>query len=235
MENLTAANTVEPTEGIANPQATETTTQATTGATAQPTAQEQTQTQQPDITQTQAFARRLKEETQKAKDQLIAEIYGQYGITTYDQYQQELEKQRAEQEAQQYGVDPQFYQEFSSLKSELLTLRQEREMNELRNDPIHGNFFKQWEGEVAELASRAHVSPRVAYAALLERKLPDILNSTKTAGQQEAITKITQNAQTSPGALGSEAAQQGNSIKNMSDKDFDALVEAVKRGERKSL
>lgn len=60
----------------------------------------------PDVTQTQAFAKRLKEETSRAKDELIAEMYGEsHGIRTYAQYQEALAKQRETEQLEQMKKD----------------------------------------------------------------------------------------------------------------------------------
>ena len=62
-------------------------------------------TPEPDITQTQAFSHRLKEETEKARnterDNLIAEMYGEsHGIRTYAEYQKAVAEQQRQAEIQ---------------------------------------------------------------------------------------------------------------------------------------
>ena len=88
-----------PEAGIADPEPTEEPTEPT--ETIEEPTQEPSEPQE-DITQTQAFARRLKEETAKAEqralDNFIEQTYGQtHGIRTMAEYQQALEAQRQQE------------------------------------------------------------------------------------------------------------------------------------------
>jgi hypothetical protein len=96
-----------------------------TEVTAEPTEKvESTQQQETDITQTQAFSKRLKEETskaaQKAQDELIASMYGEsHGIYTKSDYDKAVQKAKEEQEIQQSiekGIDPEIARELQEAK-----------------------------------------------------------------------------------------------------------------------
>ncbi len=180
-----------------------------------------------------ADMRRKNEKLQRDYD--IAKQYGQYGIFTEEDYQAAL----AAQEAQERGVDPTFYQEFNDMKNQLGSIQREKTLmeqdNNLRSDPIRGELYKSWESEVKQLVQNAGVDYRTAFNYLLDKKLPDLLNSQRTTGQQEAIRSLTHNAQTSPGALGGDTAANTNSVANMSKADFKKLQDEVLRGERKHL
>ena len=61
----------------------------------------------PELTETQAFAKRLKEEKQKERDAMIAEMYGEsHGFQTEAEYRQAL----AEQAAEEKGLTPEEYE-----------------------------------------------------------------------------------------------------------------------------
>lgn len=182
------------------------------------------------------FAEMRRQTEKLQRDYEIAKQYGQHGIFTEEDYQKAL----AEQEAQERGVDPEFYNEFTTMRNQLNTFQREKTLmqqdNNLRSDPIRGELYKTWESEVKQIADRSNVDYVTAFNYVLNNKLPDLINNQKTAGQQEAIRSLTHNATTSPGALGSDAAiNNKNSIASMSKSDFQKLQEEVLRGERKTL
>ena len=123
-ENLNVtANTEEVvTPQIEGEQVTE--TEVTAEPTEQVTSEPQETTRQEDITQTQAFSKRLKEETtkayQKAQDELIAQMYGEsHGIYTKKQYDEAVKKAQEEQEIQNHidkGIDPEIARELAEMK-----------------------------------------------------------------------------------------------------------------------
>ena len=133
----------------------ETTTEETTKETSAETTEttEQTETNEPDVTTTQAFARRLKEATTKAKDELIAEMYGEsHGIHTYAEYQAALAREQAEAERaklqEEIGIDPdalkpvfQQWKESDPDFQELKAIRAEKNitkaLTDLNNISIH--------------------------------------------------------------------------------------------------
>lgn len=209
------------------------------------------QTQQQDITQTQAFAHRLKEATteaeKRARDAVIAEIYGEsHGIRSYDEYQKALREQQQAQEAQAYGIDPRFYQKLSQSEQKVQTLEEklnaiEREKvlleqdRTLESDPTLGDLYKQFKSEVHDLAQKTNADYDIAFTLLLREKIPTLLSGMKTQSEQEAIKKLTQNAQTSTGPLGGGDVQHNKSISKMSKEEFKKLEEAVLRGEVKNL
>jgi hypothetical protein len=63
------------------------------------------------------------------------------------------------------------------------------------------------------------------------------LNFSKLAQQkeQEAIQKLQQNSQASPGSLGNGDVSHSKSVNGLSSKDFGSLVDQVLRGERTKL
>lgn len=202
-------------------------------------------------TQTQAFAHRLKEETTKARDAVIAELgyvnptTGQ-PIKTYAEYQQVL-KDKEYQE--QYGIDPNTvkplfeewkqsdpdFQELSRLKQERIIEQQD---TALKNDPIKGDLYKQWETEVKTQAKTIGCDLRTSFLLMLENKLGDVLTGAKTKAEQTAIQKIATNGASSPGSLGegsdgSKTFFTKEEVKAMSQaevsKNYDKICESMKK------
>lgn len=185
------------------------------------------------------FAKIRREAETKAKDAVIAEMYGSQGITTYAQYQEALQRQQRETEAAQKGIDPEFYNEFSSVKEELNSIKREKNLmqqeQQLSNDSKVGALFNEWKAEVKEMASQFNVDYDTAFTILARERIADVMASQRTKAEQEAIKAIQTNAQTSPGALSAGAVDHRTDIKTMSTTDFRKLQEKVLRGENINL
>lgn len=196
MEEYTGVNEVEVAE---QPQETEQVQESVTEEVAEPQKPVQ------DAETNAQFARVRREAEQRARDSVIAEMYGDQGITTYAEYQQALQRQRMEQEAQQKGIDPEFYNQFKTLEQKLNSYEQEKTLlqqdSQLANDPKYGEIYKQWKGEVVELAQKYNVDYDTAFTFLTREKLPDLINNAKTKAEQSAIQKIAANGSASPGSL----------------------------------
>lgn len=248
-EEIMAANTVETTEGIATPN-------ESVEISAENPQIESTQepTKEPDITATQAFARRLKEATTKAKDELIAEMYGEsHGIYTYADYQKALAEQREAQEKQhyqeQYGIDPDAIKPIveKMLKSDPRYQRLEQMEKEANITAAITNFDKEFPelgvktfDDIAKLPNIDKIYDYVNRGLTLNEayKLAnygDVVSKTAQTAQQEAIKKIAANGASSPGSLAAGGEGDTKSIFKMSKTDFQKLQEEVLRGERKSL
>jgi hypothetical protein len=228
-DNLQAANVgaenVTASEGIANPNET-------------PIETTQTEVQANEtVTQTQAFAHRLKEETARAKDAVIAEMYGTQGITTYAQYQKALADQKAAEEAQKIGIDPDFYQRFSQLEQKLNLTEHEKVLmkqeHDLESDPKTGELFKQWKDEVKDYAQRANCDYDVAFTIISRNKLPELIASQVQKGEQEALKKINANAASSPGPLSADGVTvpplTEEAIEGMTDRERMARWPEIKK------
>lgn len=203
---------------------------------------------QPDVTNTQAFAHRLKEATtqaqQQARDDLIAEMYGAQGIQTYAQYQDAVRQQQNQQQAQQYGIDPALYGEIVSLKDKVSQYEQQSaklqrqetliaQDSELSNDPAKGSLYKTWKPEISQVADQFNVDYQTAFAYVLANHLPEVMKNTATTAQQDAISKIAGNGQSTPGSLSSGADKPNASVWDMSTDDFQKMQERALRGDLK--
>lgn len=109
---------------------------------------------QEDVTQTQAFSKRLNEMTQKAIDSEYDRLYGtEYGIHSKAEYDAYV----ARKQAIEQGKDPEIVDLKNDLdltKSELQELKFEKSLisqrENLSNDPKYGDVFKAWEGELKQ-------------------------------------------------------------------------------------
>lgn len=231
---------------------------------AEPVEQVETEQQQPETEEAQpqevaapaqsrednakfAQYRRESDQARQERDSAIAELYGQsHGITTWDQYQ--LAKAQAEQEqrAQQMNVDPKFFNEFENMKQELNQTKAERQMiahektlmeqdKSLAADPKVGEFYTKYKSDVQRLATQANCDYDIALTMLLRDKLPDLLNSTKSSAEQDAVKRLLNNGQSSPGSLSEGGSGQSSTISSMSKADFAKMQEQVLRGERKQI
>jgi hypothetical protein len=164
-------------------------------------------------TQTQAFARRLKEETQRAIDAEYDRLYGaEYGIHSKADYDRVIAEQKAAEEAQKLNIDPAFYNEFVGLKDKVNQFETEKQQLEfeksliqqdtaLKNDPVKGELYKQWENDVKSQAKAIGCDLNTAFLLMLDSKLGEVLTGTKSQAEQAAIQKLTNNANSTPGSL----------------------------------
>ena len=172
--------------------------------------------------QNAAFASVRRDAETKARDSVIAEMYGSQGITTYSQYQKALADQKAAEEAQKIGIDPAFYQEFSGMKDELSSIKREKTLiqqeRDLESDPKTGELFKQWKDEVKDFAKKANCDYDTAFTIVSRNKLPDLIAAQMQKGEQEAIKKLNANANSTPGPLSTTGEKVPELTEEMVDK-----------------
>lgn len=185
------------------------------------------------------FAAIRRQAEQKAMDKVIAEIYGSQGIHTYADYQEALRRQQMEQEAQQRGIDPEFYNEFSSVREELDSIKREKTLMQqeqmLSNDPKVGTLFNEWKAEVKDLANQYSVDYDTAFTILARERIADVMSSQRTKAEQQAIQGLQTNAQTTPGSLssgGNETFFTREQVANMSqaevNKHYNQIIKSMK-------
>lgn len=187
---------------------------------------------------------------QRAKDAVIAEmgyvnpVTGQ-SIKTYSEFQQVLKDQQFKE---QHGIDPNEvrplfdewkksdpdFQELSNLKQEKIFMEQD---NTLKNDPIKGDLYKQWEADVKTQAKTLGCDLNTAFLLMLDTKLGDVLTGAKSKAEQAAIQKITTNGASSPGSLseGSEGEQyfSREQVEGMSKEQINKNWGAIMKSQQK--
>lgn len=172
---------------------------------------------------------------QRAMDKVVQEMQMEWNgrpISTYADYQRALREQSLMQEAEQQGIDPQFYAEFKTMQEELKGYRQEKtfmeQERELANDPIKGEFYGQWKDEIRQMATTYGVDLRTAFTITLENNLPNILNSKTQQIQNETIKKINQNSNSSVGSLSQQAENPSFNAWDMNKEEFEAMIRKAK-------
>ena len=202
-----------------------------------------------DPTTTQAFSRRLKEETAKAsqgaRDAFISEQGYEWAgkpITTeagYKQAVQERDDQDAlkalqdkgypDEEASQIMEDRKFRQEHEvTLKTQANSQRDYAEYLELVGDYADIKDPSQIPPEVWQLKADKGISLLDAQNRIAVRDFKAQLAKTKLDTEQETIKKISKNAATSPGsASDGNVSHQSKSVADMSASEFEAYRDEV--------
>jgi len=214
MENIieSSENIAEPVENV-EPQETEQTeqveqsTESETGEVANSTVEEKPVQSKEENSK---FAQIRREAEQKARDKTIAEMGMQWKdkpITTYSEYQSALNEQKAQQEAEQKGIDPEFYTQFKNMEQKLNSIEMEKTLmaqdQQLSNDPKVGSLYKEWKSDVKDIAEQYKVDLDTAFTILTRERIADVMNKQKIQGEQSAIQGLQANAQTTPGSLSS--------------------------------
>ena len=183
------------------------------------------------------FAKLRRESEQRGMDRAIAELGMNWNgepITTYAQYQKALREQALMQEAQQQGIDPQFYTDFRNMQEEVQAYRQEKTFmeqdKELSGDSVRGQFYNSWKDEIREMATTFGVDLKTAFTLTLENKLPEILNAHYQKAQNETIKKINQNGATSVGSLSQQGDNPSVNAWDMNQEEFEKMLEKAKSG-----
>lgn len=219
MQNV-AANEVD----IATPQA-ETAVETSTETTE---VQQTTETAKPDVTETQAFSARLKEQTNKAVDQEYSRLYGsEYGIHSKADYDQRISDQKEAEEREriqeQTGIDPDnlkpIFEQWKKSDPDFQELSRTRADNnvkvalndlnsELKDAGIDLQLNDLSDTEITKLPNIDKITEYVkqgqtlANAFFLANK-KDIIAKQTAKAEQETIKKITANGASSPGSLAS--------------------------------
>lgn len=180
--------------------------------------------------------RRAQTEAQKQIDTEYDRLYGQqYNIHSKADYDKYMQNYQAQQEAQQKGIDPQFYQEFKTMENTLNSMQRQSNLiaqdRTLETDPKVGQIYTQWKDQVHQIADQYNVDYDTAFTFLTREKIADILAKTQTTTEQTTIKNLKNNATSTPGALGSEGAEHKTGYSAMTKEEKKALRERVLRGE----
>lgn len=206
--------------------------------------------QQPDVTQTQAFAHRLKEATQKAIDAEYDRLYGaEYGIHSKADYEAYIARQKAIEE----GKDPEVVDlrnDLNKTQFELQEYKFEKTVNSQREalskDPRYGEYFKAWEPEINarmeqynQMYANGQIQQRVdlqtAFTLMWRDKGPDEIATLKQKLDIEKANKA--NAASSTGSVtGQGDVPTGffskEQVEKMSEKqvydNYDAIMASMK-------
>lgn len=175
-------------------------------------------------------------------NQMIAKLYGEQGIQDLSALEKALQEQEATAERQRYvdaGMDPDLLNQYIEKHPDV---QYARELKSKQDEQV------KFQSEAAELFEMVPdldaktIQPEVwalrdqKGISLADAYLRVNFKSLRTNTEQETIRKLSQNAQSTPGALGQEGADhQKPNVKDMSSKDFEDMILRVKRGEKVNL
>lgn len=202
-----------------------------------------------DVTQTQAFAHRLREEKQKAIDAEYDRLYGE----EYDIHSKaDFEAYDARQKAIQEGKDPEVVDLRNSLNQTQQELQEFRfkdtvdaQRKALSNDPKHGEVFKAWEKEIDQRMEQydqfykngqidKRVDLQTAFTLMWADKGPDEIATLKQKLDIEKSNKA--NAASGTGSINGQGAVPNGffskeQVEKMSDKqvydNYDAVMASM--------
>lgn len=156
---------------------------------------------------TRKVAQRIKEERERARQDLIAELFD--SPEACEAYRTERRQQAAQQvEAQE-----------AALYAELA----------LAADPVLGEHFLTLEEEVRNVAERYDADLESAFLLVLREKLPELLQAERQKGEQQLLQKLEANGM-GPGSLAA-GPSGGTGVFALDEGEFSELVARVKRGE----
>ncbi|MHC1722739.1 MAG: hypothetical protein AB9836_05990 [Aminipila sp.] len=214
-----------------------------TGA-AEPRVQPEVQGE-PDITQTQAFSRRLKEETEKARmeieDSMYASMYGEYGITSKAEYDQAIAEQQEQAIREKYGEEEadeiidaiRFREENQPLiEQQREKERLYSEWTELTSEHKDIKDFTQVPNEAWQLSADKGIPLLDAYNRVWIKNQAALIEKTKFETEQETIKNINNNAATSAGSAAGGAQPQRKPVSEMTSEEFEAYKDEIRNRRR---
>ncbi len=236
MENTMAANT-------APAESAETTAASTEAEGSVAASSEVSAPAQQDITQTQAFSKRLNQMSAQRTDAAIKELrmtnpYTNSPIETLDQ----LRAFNAMQQADEQGRDPHGAAELIDLQSqlsnqsaELAEYRLREQVAAIKSDAVMGEIYEEYKEEVNDLV--AHIIEggeepdlEAALNVIMAQHMGDIRRREAERAKADAMASISANRAASPGSLGGTPAGDAVDWNTMSKADFAKALEVAKDG-----
>jgi hypothetical protein len=206
------------------------------------------------------FARVRRDAETKARDAVIAEMYGEsHGIKTYAEYQKAIADNKAAEQREQFreenGIDPESlkpvfeqwkeadpdFQELKAIRAAKNSMKALSDLNAELKDAGVDLEIKDLSTEeltkipnIDKILEHVQIGHNLADAFFLANK-KDIINRQVQTAQQETIKKISANGASSPGSLAAGGETQPTSIYGLSKDDFAKMRDEVLRGDRKKL
>lgn len=171
--------------------------------------------------------------------EVIEQVASQYGMTA-EQYLQAINQQRQQAEMQQAynGLDPQTQELVQWIREEKMRTENSRRAEE---------ESKAFTSEVKELMEEfpglePKDIPDVVYEYKIKNNVPLVfaysryaLGKERQNIEQQTLSNLEKNKRASVGSLNNPSVDMKQNISNMNSKDFNSLIEKVKRGEVKHL
>lgn len=131
-------------------------------------------------------------------------------------------------------------EEIRTLRELLCAAQDREEEEELKRDPVLGEFFEQYGRDAKEIAAYARKNGQAiplvsAFHALLMENLPVLMSGAAEKARADALKKMEENRMATPVALGGEVAENGVDYAAMSDAEFDRILRRALNGELKRI
>ena len=193
------------------------------------------------VTETQAFSKRLNEMSTKRAGEAVDKFVADMGLT--NEYtgkpiatKAEYEAYKAMQKLDADGnSDPAAAYRDNSREAEVQRLRDEIRDRDLSSDPDKGETYKAVRDDVMALVEHCRSNGIAcdidsAFNTVLANQFWDLKGQAVGSAVKDALTKINNNAQASPGALSGEQPKDTADFSKMSDKEFDEYYNKAIRG-----
>lgn len=192
-----------------------------------------------DVSQTQAFSRRLREtqaayaDAQVAAAGLTNPFTGQPIRTTA-----ELAAYSTMQRAEAEGRDPEAAATEADLRQRLSRYEDAEQEQEITADPMLSRYYADYRDDVAQIVAAARadgksISKADALKAILMSNWSQIQQREADRVREETTRKYNAQAQASPGSIGGGETQPPLDFASMSDEDFEKVYLRATRGELK--
>lgn len=204
-----------------------------------------------DVTQTQAFARRLKEETERihkeTQDRTVAQmrIPDPLGgiVTTYDRYMELVRENELREQAERQGLPIELLKQQQQTEERMRQLEQHIQNTErqnlyyadderLKSDPDIKDFYIDNEKDIKAMYQNygGKYSLDTITLHFLKKNYSKNINTTAKKAEQQTIKSLNDNVQGSPGSLADKTDNTAIDYLKMSKKDFQRELDKVLNG-----
>jgi hypothetical protein len=163
------------------------------------------------------------------------------GYQSHDELLVALDEAERQQERQKYedaGISPETFNQLLDQHPDIQYAREMRAKQEQDSkfQAETNEFFQEFPNvKPEEIPNEVFQLQQQKGLSLLDSYLRVTYKNIGQQAEQQAIQKLQQNAQSSPGSLGGGEVNHNTNISSLSSKDFSSLVDQVLRGERKQL
>ncbi len=204
-----------------------------------------------DVTQTQAFARRLKEETERihkeTQDRTVAQMripdpLGGY-VTTYDRYMELVHENELREQAERQGLPIELLKQQQQTEERMRQLEEHIQNTErqnlyyadderLKSDPDIKDFYIENENDIKTMYQNygGKYSLDTITMHFLRKNYNRNINTTAKKAEQQTIKSLNDNVQGSPGSLTDKTDNTTIDYLKMSKKDFQRELDKVLNG-----
>lgn len=194
---------------------------------------------QSEVTETQAFARRLAEKSRVEADRQIAAV-GLVNTYTGEPIMnsRDLQAFKRMSDADAAGEDPRHAAEIADMQSRIADYELRDQEAAIMANPALSPWYEEYREDIASIldmarAGGSQLSVEAALRAVMAQNMDAIMERQAASAREEVTKQFQAQAAASPGALGGSAVDNVVDVANMTDAQFEAYKNKVKRGEIK--